>query len=134
MSFQLPSVTRSSQERPAWSGMAVVVESMLLLLFLIGSLAILLQLFATGTSRASEGERLAQAVAAATSAAERFAADPADSGGTTEQDELQVVCDVTEEDAGAGTLYHATITVFSEEQEPPVYVLETARYVRGEVG
>ena len=32
MSFELPSATRTSDLRPAWSGMAVLVEAMVLLI------------------------------------------------------------------------------------------------------
>ena len=130
MSYHLPSVSRTTESRPAWSGMAIVVEGMFLLLFLIGSLAIIMQVFAAATTRAQYGRHLAEAVAYATSTAERFAADPTSAEGTTNEGDLEVVCDVTSEQTAAGTLYHATITVFEDSAEYPVYVLKTARYER----
>ena len=130
MGYHLPSVSRTTESRPAWSGMAIVVEGMFLLLFLIGSLAIIMQVFAAATTRAQYGRHLAEAVAYATSTAERFAADPTSAEGTTNEGDLEVVCDVTSEQTAAGTLYHATITVFEDSEEYPVYVLKTARYER----
>ena len=130
MRRHLPNATRTVDSRPTWSGMAVVVEAMFLLVFLVASLAVIMQVFAASTLRAQEGRHLAEAVACATSAAERFAADPAAAGGTTTEGDLEVVCDVTSEQTAAGTLYHATITVLDENAEPPVYVLETSRYER----
>ena len=56
MSFQLPSSTRTSRTRPAWSGMAVMVEAMVLLFFLVTSLAIITRLFAAASTYAREGE------------------------------------------------------------------------------
>ena len=110
------------------SGLAMVVEAIVLVLFLAGSLAVLTQLFAAASMRSREGERLAQAISAATTCAERFAADPAGTSGTSTDDGLVVDCEVTPEQTDAGTLYHATITVFSDATEAPLYVLETARY------
>ena len=94
MSFQLPSSSRTSHTRPAWSGMALVVEAMVLLLVLVGSLAVITQLFATASARAQSGRKLAQAVALATTEAERFAADPANSEGTFTEDDLSAFSDV----------------------------------------
>ena len=130
MAFQLAAARRDSPNRPAWSGMAVVVEAMVLLLFLVGSLAIVTQLFASSALRAREGQQLAAADAAATNAAERFSADPAAADGVTTEGDLEVACAVTDEALASGTLYHATITVLADDAEPPLYVLETSRYVQ----
>ena len=121
---------RRTQGRPAWSGMAVVVEAMVLLVFLLGSLAVITQLFAAASVRAQEGRLLAEAVAAATTTAERFAADPASVEDAHTEGDLTVRCDVTSEKAGTGTLYHATIRVFGGTSKPALYTLTTARYER----
>ena len=135
MAFTLPSATRTTDTRPAWSGMAVLMEAMILLLFLVGSLAVMTQLFAASALRAREGEQLAQAVALATDAAERFAADPATAPASSTEGDLVVACDVTSEPTDAGTLYHATITVTDagaqNASEAPLYTLATTRYVEG---
>lgn len=130
MSFRPSELKATHHERPSWAGMAMVVESMLLLIFLIGSLAIIIQLFAKATVRAKEGERLAEAVAYATSAAERFASDPLTAEGTTTYDDLLVVCEVGENPTRTGTLYQATITVMASDATEPVYELTTSRYLR----
>ena len=134
MSFQLPSSTRTSRTRPAWSGMAVMVEAMVLLFFLVTSLAIITRLFAAASTYAREGEQLAEAIAIATTQAERFAADPATAEGTHEDGELSVTCEVTSDPTAAGTLYHAHIAVFDTTDtapQHPVYTIETARYEQG---
>lgn len=134
MSFQLPSSSRTSHTRPAWSGMALVVEAMLLLLVLVGSLAVVTQLFAAASTRAQSGRKLAQAVALATTEAERFAADPANAEGTFTEDDLTVLCTVTSETSETGTLYHASIdvrdTAAGRGDEEPIYTLTTTRYQR----
>lgn len=116
--------------RPAWSGLALVVEAITLLLFLVGSLSILTKLFAAASARGEEGRDLAAAVSVATTTAERFAADPTAIDTTSQQDGLTVTCDVEPEQRTTGTLYHATITVFDGDHESPLYVLETACYER----
>ena len=123
-------VRSQAQARPAWSGLAIVVEAIVLLLFLVGSLAVLTQLFASAAARGRQGRDLAAAVSLATTTAERFAADPATAEGTSTEDGLIVVCDVEPEKRAAGTLYHATVTVLAEGSDEPIYVLATARYQR----
>lgn len=135
MSFQLPSSSRTSHDRPAWSGMALVIEAMVLLLFLAGSLAIITQLFAAASTRAQSGRKLAEAVALATTEAERFAADPANAEGTFTEGDLTILCNVTSETSETGTLYHATIdvrdTASGHGDAEPIYTLTTTRYLQG---
>lgn len=114
-----------------WTGMAVVVESIVLLVFLIGSLTVILQLFAAATAQTREGERLAMAVSAATSTAELFASDPKSADGISTHGDLTVSCQISDEQTAKGTLYHATITVYDPDFDTPVYELETARYESG---
>ena len=131
MSFELPSGTRGTRSRPAWSGMAVVVEGMLLLVFLIGSLAVIMQLFAAASVRAQEGRQLAQAVAMATSTAERFAADPTSVPQVDQRDGLTVICKVDPQKTGDGTLFVADISIYdsADEHAPEaIYAITTASY------
>lgn len=123
-----PRSTRRADQQPSWSGMAVLIEAMVLMMVLVGSLAIIMQLFATATIRAREGQQLAEAVAYATSAAESFASDPTAAEGTSVQNGLIVQCQVTDQKTTAGTLYHATITVLDESTAEPVYELVTSQY------
>ena len=132
MSTMTSSSRRTPRTRPAWSGVALVIEAMLVLLFVAASLAILTQLFASATVRAEQGRLLAEAVSVATNEAERFAANPEDAAGTTEEGDLVVRCEVSERETGAGTLYDATITVYQADGREPIYVLETSRYEGGE--
>ena len=126
--MSLNSLARRKRSLSSWAGTAFIVESMLLLVFLIGSVAVFTQLFAASVDRSTSSENLTKAVVAAESAAERFSADPTGSAGTTLAGDMTIVCDSTSEELAGGTLYHATITVFGPDQETPVYVLETASY------
>ena len=121
---------RQRTGRPSWSGLAVVVEAMVLLLALVGSLAVLTQLFAAASVRAQEGRQLALAVSCATNAAERFAANPAEAEGATEQDGMTTTCMVTEHPTAQGTPYQANITVQDATGSEPLYTLTTSRYER----
>lgn len=131
MSFELPSHRPATSARPGWASAAFIVESLLLLVFLVGSLAIFTQMFASSADQASRGGTLSAAVAAASNTAERFAADPAAVEPQTQQGDLRVVSDVTVEPREGGTLYHATISVFDANDAEPVYTVTSARYVSG---
>ncbi len=130
MSFQLPHKHGEAHTTLSWTGMALMVEAMVLLLFLVASLAIVTNVFAAATVRGKEGYELAEAVAAATNAAERFAADPRTAQGSTTQGSLSISCEVTSEPTATGTLYHATITVCPKDGEQSLYQLTTACFER----
>lgn len=118
-------------QRTAWASAAFIVESMLLLVFLVGSLAVLTQLFALSLNRSVESRTLDAATIAATSIAEHFAADPNDVQESTQLGDLIVKCDVTPEPRKAGTLYRATISVFDTSSGEKVYEMSTSRFESG---
>ena len=143
MSFQLPTKrTSGAGEGIRWSGAAMLVEDMLLLAFLIATLALLTQMFAAAVEKANESTQLTTAVAAASETAERFAANPAGVPDQQVVDNMLVVCKVTDEPHTAGVLYHADISVYaaapganaSAEAAPqgePVYAVSTSHYESG---
>lgn len=143
MSFQLPTKrTSSAGEGIRWSGAAMLVEAMLLLAFLIATLAVLTQMFAAAVEKANESAQLTAAVAVASDTAERFAANPAGVPDQQVVDNMLVVCKVTDEPHTAGVLYHADISVYAmtpgtgadagaELQGEPVYTVSTSRYESG---
>ncbi len=116
MSFQLPSQRTSVAPRKRWAGAAFLVEAMLLLLFLVASMSIFTQLFAATAERANESRNLTDAVAVATSTAERFAADPASAACDETKDGLRVICEVSPSKRASGTIYYATISVYDAEK------------------
>ena len=128
MSFELPTTRRTMRSLPSWSGMAFLVEAMLLLVFLIGSMAVFTQLFAHAVDRSESSRVLTEAVAAAENAAERFAAAPASAPAQVRDGNMLVKGDVADEKTAGGTLYNATITVYRDGQDEPVYTIQTARY------
>lgn len=138
MSLNLSNHRLTRPERPFWSGAAFIVESLLLLVFLVFSLAIFAQASATSIGKAGESAQLTHAVTAASNVAEHFAADPTSVEKYTSISSFVVVCDTVAEDQENGTLYNATLSVYDNKanDEPqsaatgePVYTLTTARYV-----
>lgn len=121
-------VGRHRQERRVWPGAAFIVEALLLLVFLAGSLAVLMQLNADAHEAGQESAALLEAITLASNAAEEFAADPAAAAlgpassvgdGIADPnlvwaDGLVLVREVNPEEREAGVLYHATITVWNE--------------------
>jgi len=119
---------RRHRSLPSWAGAAFIIEAMLLLVFLIASVAVFTQLFAASIDRSARSENLTKAVTAAENTAERFAVDPSGTAGTYVVDNLTVVCESEGEDMAGGVLYHATITVYASGIEEPVYTLATSSY------
>lgn len=120
--------------RAAWSSVAFIVESILLLLFLVGSLAVLTQVFSSSLTASIEGRTLDAATIAATSTAERFAADPTSVEETSEVGDLLVSCEVTTENRVQGVMYKAQIDVYDNSENgkgEKVYSITTAHYESG---
>lgn len=69
-------VGRRRVERAVWPGAAFIVEALLLLVFLVGSLAVLMSLNADADRTGRESADLMDAIVLASNAAEEFAADP----------------------------------------------------------
>lgn len=136
MNLQPSKKMSSNAVHLSWVSAAFIIESILLLVFLIGSLAILTQLFSASLNRSVEGRTLDAATIAATSIAEHFAADPTGVNEETQLGDLRIVCSVEEEQRAGGVLYHATIDVFDTSvsgSNDPVYTLATASYETGAV-
>ena len=127
------------QGKTSWTGTAFMVEVLVLLFFLVASLAVFTQLFAYSTNEAKQAQRITQATELAQNAAEEFSADPqAVAGGQavglgTAQgkgaDGFSVSCNVSDESLGQGTYYTAHISVSGSEGE--AYALDASRYVEG---
>ena len=119
--------------RVSWSSASFIVESILLLLFLVASLAVLTQVFSASLTRSVESRTLDAASIAATSIAEHFAADPASIDEKTQLGDLLITCDVTHENRAGGIMYHAKIDVYdlSGYHNGSVYSLETSSYQSG---
>ena len=69
-------VGRHRVERSVWPGAAFVVEALLLLVFLAGSLAVLMELNADADAAGQQSADLMEAMTLASNAAEEFAANP----------------------------------------------------------
>ena len=108
-------------------GMAFLIEALVVLAFLMASLAIFVKLFSGAQLEGISANRRSQAVLLATNVAEEFSAHPTGVAATIEQDGLVATCSVEELAHKAGTLYNATIAIADGGNE--VYVLHTARYV-----
>lgn len=89
-----PDAGRCDGGRASWHGTALLVEALVLLAFLVASLALFMQAFAQARGMGAEGSQLAQAVAMASNLAEEFAADPATEPEPLERDGLTASCEV----------------------------------------
>ena len=121
--------------RSSWASIAFMVESILLLVFLVASLAVLTQVFSVSLNRSVQSRTLDAAVIAASSVAEHFAADPENVDEELQLGDLRVTCVVSDERRSGGTMYHANIDVFDATEVgtgEPVYSLSTSSY-RSEV-
>ena len=98
--------------RSRWSGAAFLVEAMLLLVFMAVSLVVLTQMFAASAERAAQSGQLAQAVAAASNAAEGFSAHPHEGVREYVDAGMIVVVESESDQREGGTLYRANITVY----------------------
>lgn len=127
------------QGKTSWTGTAFMVEALVLLFFLVASLAVFTQLFAYSANGAKEAQRITQATELVQNAAEEFSANPqAVAAGQTVglgaaqsegADSFTVSCDVSDEAQGHGTYYTAHITVTDSEGE--AYALDASRYMEG---
>lgn len=133
MSFELPTERKAQGVQSRWSGAAFLIEAMLLLVFVMASLAVFVQMFAASTERANQSRDLTDAVAVVTTVAERFSADPANAQTDYWEGDLHVVCKVTPDTRAGGTLYSATISVYNvrSASTEPLYSVSTAKYESG---
>ena len=124
-----------NKRRSNWSNTAFLVESLVLLFFLIACLAVFTQMFAHSWRASSDASKLSAACVVAQNAAEEFEANPqavqndtidvSDASGTS----FRVSRSVESEATAAGTMYTVHIAVSDDMGE--VYSLEAQRYMEG---
>lgn len=119
-------------DRATWPGMAFILESLLLLLFVSASLAVLMSLFVQASLWGEENVQRSKAIIVASNTAEAFAQDPTSVASAFEQDGFQVTCEMTPKDSDAGTLTTAHIAV--SEDDTVLYELTTASYQSNHAG
>lgn len=125
-----------NKRRSNWSNTAFLVESLVLLFFLIACLAVFTQMFAHSWRASSDASKLSAACVVAQNAAEEFEANPQ----TAHNDTIDVsaasgtnfhVSRTIESEATAtGTMYTVHIAVSDDTGE--VYSLEAQRYMEGD--
>ncbi len=131
-------LTSSQRDKSSWTSTAFMVEAIVLLFFLIASMAVFTQLFGLATTTSAEAARLANASTLAQNAAEEFSADPTSvakgkkvglgtAAGTSNK--FKVTCDVSKKKKSSGTLYSAHIVVSDDNGE--AYTLDASRFVEG---
>ena len=150
MALDLSRLRRSSvHDRRPWHGAAFIVESLVLLVFLMASLAVLMQVMGNAHERGIEADKLSNAIILASNDAETFAADPTTGDrtaqfslvdgerveltgaeGAASAERYEVERTVQQHAEKAGTLYEAHIEVSSGGNA--VYEVNTSRYVSGE--
>lgn len=129
---------RQKGSKHPWTTTAFMIETLVLLFFLVASLAAFTQLFAYSANSAKQAQRLTQATELAQNAAEEFSANPqavaegkAVGLGVAQgtDDSLTTTCTVTSEPQSSGTYYTAHISVSDSQGE--AYTLDASRYVEG---
>ena len=124
-----------NKRRSNWSSTAFLVESLVLLFFLIACLAVFTQMFAHSWQASSDASRLSAACVVAQNAAEEFEANPQTvQNGTFDVNDANganfcVSRTVESEATAAGIMYTAHISVSDNTGE--VYSLEAQRYMEG---
>ena len=127
--------TSRNIRRSNWSSTAFLVESLVLLFFLIACLAVFTQMFAHSWQASSDASRLSAACVVAQNAAEEFEANPQTvQNGTFDVNDANgasfcVSRTVESEAAAAGIMYTVHISVSDDTGE--VYSLEAQRYMEG---
>lgn len=119
--------TGQRAKRTRKSGRAFIIESLVMFVFLVATLAIVTQLFIASANKSVQGQDLERSSLLAANVAERFSADPLSNNLNLSQDGLFVTCAVTPQPLSSGTLYKAVITVSDGYDD--IYTIETARYV-----
>lgn len=124
-------IGRHRKERAVWPGAAFIVEALLLLVFLTGSLAVLMNLNAEADRIGKKSADAMGAIVLAANVAEEFSADPAAFQEAYEADPmadrwlsqpareaesgsdlLAAECEFRTEDTDAGTIHYLTIEVW----------------------
>lgn len=124
------------QQTHSRSGIAFIVEMLILLVLVAGCLSVLVQAFAFAHQQGEENSVTVKAVHLASNTAERFNADPHSVPEIEIVNDLAVYTTVQSEQKAAGTLYTAAIEVYRSGDQnagagsQPYYGLETARYVK----
>lgn len=128
--------TEPQQQIHSRSGIAFIIEMLVLLALVAGCLSVLIEAFAYAHQQGEENNNTVKAVHLATNAAERFSADPNSVPEVEIVDDLAVYTTISSEPQVTGTLYKATIEVYGVDDRDaragshPFYGLETARYVK----
>lgn len=115
-----------SSDRTTWPGMAFILESLLLLLFVSASLAVLMSLFVQANLLGEENVHRSEAIVVASNVAELFAQDPTSVAPTFEQGGYHVTCETHSESTEAGTFTLAHIGVSLDDNL--LYELSTGAY------
>lgn len=124
------------QQTHSRSGIAFIIEMLVLLVLVAGCLSVLIEMFAYAHQLGEENNNTVKAVHLASNTAERFNADPTSIPEVEIVDDLAIYTTISSESQSSGTLYKATIEVYGADDRDaragslPVYGLETARYVR----
>lgn len=124
----------SDTKTSSWTSVAFIVESVLLLVFLVASMAVLTQVFSSSMNRSVESRTLDAATIAASSIAEHFAADPSDVADEVRLGDLRVTCSVSDQQRPGGTMYTAQIDVYDVSDSGNgalIYSLSTSNYRSG---
>ncbi|MCL2826028.1 MAG: hypothetical protein FWD72_01335 [Eggerthellaceae bacterium] len=140
ITLNLPTSSPDETSRHPWHGMAFILESLVLIVFIILSTVVLMQFFNASRIHGEKANALSYAVILASNEAERFAADPVSSStlyyGLSDgalvpvapqtEGSFMVVREVQSESLTGGVMYRAQISV--EQQGETLYTISTEHY------
>jgi hypothetical protein len=140
--------TASTKKTRVWPGAAFLIEALLLLMFILVSLAVIMGINARADNLSEDNLHLAQAIDMAGNCAEQFSANPvaaidptveplavagieesADGGNITYKGELVAVRSIAAQQMPGGILYTATIQVWERSDVQSIVPYETATSV-----
>ena len=118
----------SSQTRQPWHGVAFLVEAIILMMFLVATMAVFTNLLMGSQALSSNTHELTAAIVATANEAESFATHPSEGGTTATRDGFTITC-TTEAIPQAGGMLYVAHLVTENAAGQEVYQLTTSKYV-----
>ena len=118
----------AARERQPWHGVAFFVEAIILMVFLVATMAVFTNLLVSSQVRGADTSVLTNAIVVTENEAEAFAAHPEAGTTTVKQGNLTITRTVEAVEGEGGTLYRAEL-VTTNQSGIQIYSLTTSKYV-----
>lgn len=118
----------TTRQRRTWHSMAFFVEAIILMIFLVATMAVFTNLLMGSQVRSAETRQLTNAIVATSNEAEAFAINPHEGTTVTSGDGFTITCTAEATPGKGGTLYSAQL-ITTNAQGAEIYRLSTSKYV-----